>query len=580
VPTIAQTLSAALQTHQAGNFSQAEQLYQSILEAEPNHAEALHLLGVLAFQRGQFDLAVMRIQRALALNPQAVVYHCNLGLAYQTLGRFEEAVASFRRALQIRSDLPEAHNNLGALLFQRGKVDEAAAHYQEALRLRPAYAEAHNNMGNALQQQGKPREAIACHCEAVRLNPQYAEAFNNIAVALQRLGKLAESVIECQKALGVRPNYPHALNNMGMALRLQGQWDESEALFQKAIQLTTDYPDPHFNLALVKLSRGDFEHGWAEYEWRSAQFHFQRDFTQPRWDGSDLNGRTILLHAEQGLGDTLQFIRYVPVVGQRGEKVLVECQPALVRLLGSVPGIEALVAQGSPLPPFEVQVPLPSLPGILHTSLDTIPDDVPYLQADTRLLRHWRRVLNQSGVRCPVSGVEEGVFDTGLRTPDAGRILRVGIAWQGNPGFLHDGLRSIPLAHFTRLADVSGIQLFSLQKGPGVEQLQALTSDFGLRTSDCLDEESGAFMDTAAVMMNLDLVVSSDTVIPHLAGALGIPVWVALALAPDWRWMLEREDSPWYPTMRLFRQRRQGDWDEVFERIAVELATQVRETNR
>jgi hypothetical protein len=271
-------------------------------------------------------------------------------------------------------------------------------------------------------------------------------------------------------------------------------------------------------------------------------------FPTPPWDGSPLDGRTILVHAEQGLGDTMQFLRYVPLVRRRGGRVILVCQPPLMRLLSRVPGIERLVAWGEPLPEYDVQVPLMSLPGLFGTTLETVPAEVPYLDAEPALVEAWRHRLGSY----------------------AG--FQVGIVWQGNPRFRFDRLRSIPLAQFAPLARVPGVHLLSLQKGPGRDQLAALPGSFPVTDlGHQLDETTGAFLDTAAVMKNLDLVITSDTVAAHLAGALGVPVWVALHDVPDWRWLLDREDSPWYPTMRLFRQTRPGQWEEVFERIAAAL---------
>ena len=288
---------------------------------------------------------------------------------------------------------------------------------------------------------------------------------------------------------------------------------------------------------------GRFEQGWAGYEWRwkCKEFGSLPPFQPPLWDGSFLDGRTILVHAEQGLGDTLQFIRYVPSLHQRGGRVILMCQPPLVRLLTRSPGIERLLAHGDPVPEFDVHTPLLSLPRLLGTTLESVPADVPYLEAEPQLVEAWRHRL----------GSYPG--------------FKVGIVWQGNPKFRLDRLRSIPLAQFAPLARVPGVHQFSLQKGPGAEQLAAVTdrfpvTDLGRRLDD--------FMDTAAVLKNLDLVISVDTAIAHLAGALGIPVWVALPFAPDWRWLMGREDSPWYPTMRLFRQTRPGQWEDVFHHIA------------
>ena len=275
-------------------------------------------------------------------------------------------------------------------------------------------------------------------------------------------------------------------------------------------------------------------------------------FRQPRWDGSSLAGKTILIYAEQGLGDTLNFLRYVPLVKERDGKVILECQPPLLRLLANFPGIDHLIGRGSAYPEFDCYAPLLSLPGIFQTTPTNVPAAVPYIHADGKLVEKWRQELAK---------------------PQAGpSALKVGIAWQGNPGRPDDIHRSIPLKQFARLAEVPGVVFISLQKGAGTEQIGPLADQFPvLDLSDRLDEAAGPFMDTAAVMKNVDLVISADTAVPHLAGALGIPVWLALSLVPDWRWMLEREDSPWYPTMRLSRQRRYGEWDCVFERMASEL---------
>jgi len=290
-----------------------------------------------------------------------------------------------------------------------------------------------------------------------------------------------------------------------------------------------------------------FARGWPEYEWRwHRRQAVQRNFYATRWDGSPLAGRTILLHAEQGLGDTLQFVRYASLVKRRGGTIIVECQPPLVKLLTGCPGIDQVVAYGDALPPFEFHAPLMSLPAIFGTTVETIPQEVPYLLADPELRQKWRGEL-------------EGM-----------REFKVGIVWQGRPEPPWVGNRSIPLRKYAPLAQVPGVKLFSLQKGPGVEQLVASSvevTDFGPR----LDEATGPFLDTAALMRNLDLVITSDTATAHLAGALGVPVWVAIPVAPDWRWMLNRTDSPWYPTMRLFRQTNLGDWDTVFAQMATEL---------
>jgi hypothetical protein len=329
---------------------------------------------------------------------------------------------------------------------------------------------------------------------------------------------------------------------------------------------------------------GDWLNAWPEYEWRLQTEEFPRcPFPQPRWDGSPLAGRTLLVLAEQGLGDTFQFLRFVVSVRQRGERVIFQCQPALLSLLAECLGRADLFAQGSQLPEFDVYSPLLSLPGVLGTVPTTVPAPVPYMRAWAYLVDYWRHELAACGVRCSTCDVNTLPAEQLPRTTHHTPRIKIGIAWQGTPKFRGDRQRSIPLEQFARLAQVPGVQLISLQKGPGTEQLSVvgcqlsdnrpLTTD-NSRVLDLgarLDEASGAFMDTAAVMINLDLVISSDTAVPHLAGALGVPVWVALALAPDWRWLLKLEDSPWYPTMRLFRQSSYGDWEDVFKRMTDEI---------
>ena len=469
--------------------------------------------------------------------------------AFRQQGKLTEAVASYQQALRLKPDTAETHSNLGVALVEQGKLTEAVASYQQALRLKPDYAEAHCNLGMALAEQGKLTEAVASYQQALRLKPHIAEAHNNLGMALVEEGKLTEAVASYQQALRLKPDYAEAHNNLGVALADQGRLTEAVASYQQALRLKVDYADAHVNLAYVWFLGGDFEGGWPEYEWRWKR----RDFSppscrQPLWDGSSLQDQTILLFAEQGLGDTLHFIRYAPLVQQHGATVIVQCQGPLLRLLATCAGIDRLVLAGTALPRFAVQAPLLSLPRIFRSTLATLPANIPYLCADPDLRAHWQQQL--SGVRG----------------------FKVGIAWQGNPEHKRDRRRSVPLRAFAPLAGVPGVRLVSLQKGPGREQLPDLADR--LDVLDLADRWKD-FADTAALMTNLDLVITVDTAVAHLAGALGIPVWVALPLVPDWRWLLEREDSPWYPSMRLFRQRAWGDWEGVFERLTATLRQQI-----
>ncbi len=532
-----------------GDLDEAVASYRRALALRPDSAPAHNNLGVALSEQGRLDEAVASHRRALELEPGYAEAHNNLGNAFQGQERLDEATACYRRALELRPDYAPAHNNLGNASKARGDLDEAVASYRRALALRPAFVEGHNNLGVALLERGDLDEAVASCRHAVRLRPDYAAAHNNLGNIFQERGDLDEAVASHRRALELDPGCAEAHNNLGSALLKQGRLEEAMASYRHARDLRPEYAEAHMNLGMALLLAGDFEGGWAGYEWRLRTKDYARDPSrQPRWDGSPLRGRTILVHAEQGLGDTIQFVRYAPMVRERGGVVVLECQPPLMRLLADAPGIDRLLAQGGPPPEFAVQSPLLSLPGILGTTLDTIPAPVPYLRADAARMRLWRRELGDS--------------------PES----RVGIVWRGNPGHRSDRRRSIPLSCLAPLAGLPGVRLVSLQKGPGAEQLDAQgwgrsVLDLGGRLED--------FVDTAAVLMNLDLLIACDTAVAHLAGALGVPAWVALPSDPDWRWLLGRDDSPWYPSLRLFRQDRPGDWEAVFDRIARELPRQV-----
>ncbi len=560
--TIPEALAVAQKYHQAGHLREAEHIYRQIVQAEPNHAEAWHSLGAVCLAQGKLDEAAacnQRVRQSLGSPSSFQADLCNdRGISFAQQGRLDEAVANFRQALQIHPDHAGAHNNLGIVLAQCGQLDEAVKHYEEALRIRPDFFEAYNNLGNALRDLGRIDEAIPKYEEAVYLKPDFAEAYNNHGIALVRHDRLEEAAALFRKTLQLKPNYVKARSNLGNVVRDLGRFDEALACYDQALRLQPDYADAYRNRAMAHLVLGNFEQGWRDYEWRwKCQDVPGRSFPQPLWDGSPLAGRPILLHAEQGLGDTIQFIRYAPLVKERGGYVIVECQEPLAPLLATCPGIDRIVARGQPLPDFAVHAPLLSLPAIFGTTLATLPADVPYLFADAELVRWWGKEV--------LSAELESLSERHLSPLTTHHSpLKIGIAWQGNPVHPDDRRRSIPLAGFAPLARVNGIHLFSMQKGLGTEQIQAVADQF---TVADLSSRLETFMDTAAVLKNLDLVITIDSAIAHAAGALGVPVWVLLQVAPDWRWLLDRDDSPWYPTMRLFRQKRWGDWDEVFQRI-------------
>jgi tetratricopeptide (TPR) repeat protein len=582
--TISEALAVAVQHHQAGRLQAAERIYRQILAVEPNHAVAIHLLGVMASQLGRTAEAASCYRRAVELNPAFAEAHNNLGNALKEQGRPEEAMACYRRALELKPDFVEPYNNLGALLKEQGKLDEAVACYRRALELRPDFPATHNNLGNALKDQDKLDEAVACYRRALELTPDFAEARYNLANALKDQDKLDEAVACYRRVLELKPDYAEAHNNLGNTLRDQGkpdeaaacarralQWkpdlveahynlgtalkdqgklDEALACYHRALELKPDYTEAHLSRALTFFLAGDWQQGWSEYQWRWQTKDFiPRHFSQPLWNGEPLAGKTILLHAEQGLGDTIQFVRYAPIVRQCGATVIVECQQPLLGLLEGCPGMDRLIGKGDDLPAFDVHAPLLSVPGILKTTLENVAATIPYLFPKPALIEQWRqRLMGLAGIK-------------------------IGIAWQGNPKYRGDRFRSIPLRDFAPLAQVPGVRLISLQKGLGTEQLAEVRNRFPVTE---LGSRLQDFMDTAAVIRSLDLVIACDTAVAHLAGALGADVWVALPLAPDWRWLLDRSDSPWYPTMRLFRQRERGNWQGVFEQIAKALSAALR----
>lgn len=532
-------------------YSDAEASYLQALRLRPDFAAAADNLDVILRRQGK--LAEADARQSVRRGPRSAEAHDRLGIALAEQGQTAAAEACFREAVRCKPDYTDGHYHLGIALLQQGRFKAAEPCHRQAISLRSDFAEAYNGLGIALAGQHKLAEAEACLRELLRFRPEFADAFSNLGTVLRKQGKLEEAAACHQQALRLKPESASAHNNLGVVRLDQGQLAEALACYERAVQLQPDYTEAHWNRACAWLLTGNFAQGWPEFEWRRQFKHLPPPrFSQPAWDGSALTGRTILLYAEQGLGDAMQFIRFAPLVQQRGGRVLVTCHPTLVRLLASCPGVDQVVGQGASLPAFDVQASLLSLPGLLGTKLESIPSGVPYLTPPAGLVEQWRQQLAGS------------------------TALRVGIVWQGNPRHENDPCRSVPLAAFEPLTRVADVQLISLQKGPGTEQLPALSDRWGvLDIGSRLSEE---WTETAAVLRNLHLVVSVDTAAAHCAGALGTPVWVALPYSPDWRWLLEREDSPWYPSMRLFRQSRAGDWDDVFHRIERALRTWQRDT--
>jgi tetratricopeptide (TPR) repeat protein len=510
--TVAEALASAVQHYRSGRLGEAEALCRQILAAEPQHADTLHLLGVIAHHTRHYEAAAKLFERAIALNGDAAQYYISLGDAQQALKRFPEAMQSYRRAIDRDPTLAIAHYGLGQIEYNNKDYPGAAKSFHAAITYAPNSSQAHVHLANALCQMGKQEEAVDSYRRALALNPNDALLHSNLGLNLLDLGLVDEAIEHCQRAIALQPDFPAAHNHLGLAL----------------------------------LLKGDFETGLPHHEWRwrvRALGIGGRHFDQPVWRGEPLNGRRILLHAEQGAGDTLQFLRFAPLVAARGGRVFIEVPLELKRLAMSVKGVEQVIGPGEVLPAFDLQCPLMSLPLAFGTTMASIPGEVPYLAAPEPLLADWRARL------------------AGSAHP------RVGLIWAGRPEHRRDRERSITLAALAPLA-ATGATFYSLQKGPAAEQ--AKTPPPGMALHD-LGEAFGDFADTAAAMSALDLVITVDTSPVHLAGAIGKPVWLLLAFAPDWRWFLDREDSPWYPTARLFRQTTRGDWAPVIARVAAEL---------
>jgi tetratricopeptide (TPR) repeat protein len=641
-------LEAGLGHQQAGRLPQAEACYRQILAVQPGHADALHLLGVVAYQVGRHDVAVELIGQAIKLNGQNPAYFSNLGVALKAHGKLDEVVAAYRQATRIKPNYAEAYSNLGYALWDLGRLDEAIAACRRAISLEPGLAEAHCNLGGMLKDHAKLDEAVASCDQAIRVKPDYAQAFYNRGVALQELGRFddalasydkalalnvdyaeafynrgvllqalnrfddalasydkalalkldyaeafynrgvalqalnrlddalasydkalalkvdyaeafnnrgnvlqklkrfEEALASYDRALAVKVDYAEAFNNRGVALQEQKRLDEALTSYDQAIALKPDYADAHWNFSLLRLLMGDFERGWAESEWRWKNASLglsERTFSQPLWLGAEaIDGKTLLLHHEQGLGDAIQFCRYVPLVAARGARVVLEVDRPLRQLMSGLAGVSHCLCKGEALPNFDMHCPLLSLPLAFGTLLETIPSTTPYLSVPA-LVQDWEAKL--------------GPKDR----------LRVGLVWSGNPRHRDDIKRSIELNALSSLFDVAAT-FVSLQK-----ELREGDAALLRERSDIisLGQSFENFADTAALISCLDLVISVDTSVAHLAGALGRPVWILLPFVPDWRWLLDRDDSPWYPTARLFRQTNTCDWHSMVDHVRTAL---------
>ena len=616
----ADALQRGITLHQAGRIDDALALYKQVLEIDDRQPDALNLAGVAKYQTGDAESAVSLLRQATVYAPRSADAHSNLGNVLRAMGRTSEALIAYQRAVALKPDFAEAHNNLGTALRMLDRPEDAVRSYRQAIALKPDYADAHGNLGNAMLDLGAHDEAVAAYRAAIGADPSNADAHYNLGLALHRTGHAEEAEASFQRAvdlnpahadalfnlgvvlgeredvaaaanayrrcLAARPDFAPAHLNLGVALRTMGDLAEAERALRRAVEIQPALAEAHSNLgavleeqgridaardchdravalqpqsaqmrynrAITRLLAGDFAGGWSDYEhrWGVAAFSAAEPVVDsPVWDGTPLAGRTLLLHAEQGLGDAIQFARLAAGVPRQDGRVVLQCPPKLRRLFDGVAGVNQVVPRGADLPPYDLRCPLMSLPERLAIDADSIPADIPYLRADPERVEGWRdRVRAVDG-------------------------YRVGIVWRGSPTYRRDRDRSVPLSAFLPLARLPGVRLVSLQTGDGRAQLDDLPPDAEIA------DFAADLDDTAAIMQHLDLVVSIDSALGHLAGALGRPVWLALPFAPDWRWLLTREDTPWYPTMRLFRQTARGDWDGVFARMAAALQARLADTD-
>ncbi|NJD25847.1 MAG: tetratricopeptide repeat protein [Betaproteobacteria bacterium] len=602
----------ALVLHQQGRLDEADAIYQEVLQRDPDNFDAIQLRGTLAAQKGDYACALEYFQRVLAIKPDFAEVHCNRGNALKELKRFDEALASYDRAIAIKSGYADAHNNRGLALHELKRFDEALASYDRAIAIRPGYADACNNRGNALLEMkrpedalasydraiaitpeyadaynnrgnalkdmkrlddalasydraiaikpdfaeaydnrgaallelGRPEDALASHGLAIAIKPDYADAYNNQGIVLQKLKRLDDALASYEQAIAIRPDDAGAFNNRGNALKELKRFDEALASYERAFAIKPDFAEAHWNQGLCRLLIGDFAKGWEQYEWRwqrEKRKENPRHGNRPLWLGSpDLSGKTILLWSEQGLGDTLQFCRYARLVADLGATVYLEVQQSLKALLKDLDGVASVFGEGDALPEFDCQCPLLSLPLAFRTTQATI-SGAPYIRVPAP--RPW--------------------MAASLR----GARPRIGVAWSGNMGHSNDQNRSLPFLRFQSLLP-PGLEVVCLQKDIRDADRVALAMHPEIQA---VDSHLNDFTDTAALMHELDLVVAVDTSIAHLAGATGKEVWLLLPWIPDWRWLLDRTDSPWYDSVTLFRQPAIGDWDSVLAEVRQKL---------
>ena len=564
---IEQKLQEAIVFHQSGQLQRAEQIYQQVLQISPRNADALNLLGFLAYQVGRCEVAANLIAKAIEVDSKQYIFFINLGLVRQEQGELDKSIEAYHKAIEINPNDARIYYNLGAAQKKQGKLDNAIQTYQQAIEINPDDAEIYNSLGTTLQKQEKLDQAIQVYHRALEINPNYSEAFYNLGLALQEQGELDQAIQAYHRALEINPNYSEAYNNLGNVLKEQGKLDDAVLAYRSALGINPDYSEAHNNLGLVLLLQGNFSSGWREYEWRLkckelGFFLNKRDFPQVFWNGSDLNGKTILVWAEQGIGDEIMLASMLPTLLKMNSNIIVECDKRLVPLFQrSFPFIQ-FVPREDPANPklldttIDYQIPMGSLGQWLRADKDAfLPKQESYLQA------------------CPnrVGQLQEKYRSL------AGDKLLVGISWKST-GIekKRAQTKNAPLKHWTPILSQKDCYFVNLQYGNIREEIEAYTIATGYPIY--IDEEIDPLSDLdgfAAQVSVLDLIVSTSNTTVHMSGGLGKKVWGLLSSRPDWRWMLEEENTPWYQTVRLFRQEKSGDWEGVFQRISSALKQDV-----
>ena len=483
-------------------------------EKHSNDADLLHRSGVSAYQNGDFKTALELVLKAIKIDSNAAKYY----------------------------------NTFGVILAQAGREQGAIKAYQKAISLNNDYGEAYSNLGNCLQKQNKYTESIEYYAKAIKLNPDYADGYNNLAAALYKLGDFKAAIENGRKAIKLKDNYAEAYNTLAAALQAEQRFAEAIECYDKTVEYAPAYAEAYYSRGMLYLCHGEFAKGWDDYQWRlkTEKIKITLRYNEPWWQGENFQGKTLLVQAEQGFGDSMQFVRYLPMVKERGGRVILAEKPELIGLFRNLEGIDDLVDTGKVAKgniKYDLYVTLLSLPAIFGTKTDSIPARIPYLSAEASKIAYWHDKIKTDA-------------------------FKIGIVWAGNPTHGNDHNRSCTLNNFIQLAKIKNVTLFSLQKGSAVEQMNNWHEDLELIN---LGQEFEDFTDTAGAIENMDMIISVDTAVMHLAGAMGKPALGLIPYEPDWRWMLNRQDSPWYPTIRLFRQKQHGNWDGVFQRAAEQL---------